>query len=87
MGNETPCPGCGKPVPPINHLGGPKKKYCSLNCGAKMRMRRMNARNRQKKLRKQRPLEFQPAAHAERRVKSRSIAEQGREEKDERLFA
>lgn len=83
MADLIPCPGCGKPFEPI--IRGSKKKYCSENCGAKMRMRRKTARDRRKK---QRALQFQPIAKAERRVKSRSLAEQGREEsKEERLFA
>lgn len=76
-----PC-GCGVRFEPIVH--GAKQKHATKACGDRVRQRRRYARNKKKKLRTQRALQFQPVAKAERRVKSRSLAEQGREEE---LFA
>lgn len=64
---EIPCPGCGTPFEPIVH--GSQKLYCTPNCGAKMRMRRMAARRKKIAKQNQRNLKFQPAAKSERRKK------------------
>ncbi len=81
-----PCGTCGIRFEPIVH--GSKQKYATVACGNRMRKRAQRQRDLKKQRRTkaldQRALKFQPVAKPERRVKSRSLAEQGREEE---LFA
>jgi len=82
---EILCPcGCGIRFEPVYH-GGSKQKHATVACGDRVRQRRKYARDKKKKRKNQRALEFQPVARADRRAKARGpIAEQGREEE---LFA
>jgi hypothetical protein len=74
-------------------IGGRPKKFASLACGNRVRQRNWAARQRKLKAQAaaldQSSLPFKRnRANVERRVKSRSLAEQGREDsKEERLFA
>jgi hypothetical protein len=88
MATEIICPcGCGKKFEPI--FIGYQKKYATLACGNRVRQRNWLERQKKKLAAagalNQSSLPFKRTrAKVERRVKSRSLSEQGREE---RLFA